>query len=343
MATQWGRDNNFQPGGKRGSAGLIMFVMILSLALGAAGGYAAFRYTQPEISAPLDDPGPDVAELNEALDVALKDLDQARAAQAASAAEVKDLKAQTARQAADLDAMAEKLAAISTEAQPPQDNSAALEALSRARDALTAENDSLKTNPAALEAERDALSQNAGAAEARLAAELARLNDQVLPELTAERDQLQRKIAIMLADQETLKARAKAAAESKASDAPRILELETRLAETDRKLTAAQQALAAIKLEQPTASEPDIIAEPAEPEPAATAPDTTELAPRDANAVAAALRSAPGLGVLSEEDRQKLTDMLVAGECVTTALESVFDRVPILTLRNLIRDLNSDC
>ncbi|KJS16736.1 MAG: hypothetical protein VR78_06975, partial [Hoeflea sp. BRH_c9] len=245
LATQWGRDNNFQPGGRSGSAGLILFVMIVSLALGAAGGYAAFRFAQPEISAAVDDAGPDAADLSQALDAALKDLDQARAEQAASAVEVENYKAQVDRQAADLDAMTERLAAISSEAQPPQDNSAALETLDRERDALAAENDSLKTNLAALEAERDALSQDAGASEARLAAELARLNDQVLPELTAERDQLQRKSLFMLADQVKLQSQLSAVSETKAADAARIAALEARLAETERQLKAAQQALAA--------------------------------------------------------------------------------------------------
>ena len=60
-------------------------------------------------------------------------------------------------------------------------------------------------------------------------------------------------------------------------------------------------------------------------------------------AVEAALRAAPGLDALSAADRQALKDALVSGACVTTALESVFDDVPILALRNLIRDLNSGC
>ncbi|MDP3524348.1 MAG: hypothetical protein Q8S27_07200 [Hoeflea sp.] len=323
--------------------------MILSLALGLGGGYAAFRFTQPglltqpDVGTPPDTPTPELARLNEALGVALQDLEDARAEQAERAAEVEDFKAQVARQAADLDAMAEKLAAVSSEAQPSDDAAAALEALNRERDSLTAENEALRSTLATLEAERDALRQDAGVEQTRLSAELARLQNEVLPQLTADRDRLQRKSMFMLADQAKLNAQARAAQEAKAADTVRIYELETRLAEVERELTAALAAREAVQ--PPAGAEPEVTAQPPEPETPVTAaaPDSAVLAPRDPDAVAAALRSAPGIGSLTGAERQMLTERLIQGECVTTALEAVFNRVPILTLRNLIRDLNSDC
>ncbi|MBC7283065.1 hypothetical protein [Hoeflea sp.] len=354
MATQWGRDNSFQP--RRGSAGPIILVAILSVAVGFAGGYMAFRYLQPDlftqqdISAPLDQSSTDIARLNEALSAAMNDLEVARAAQAASASEVLALKAQTARQAADLDAMAEKLAAVSSEAQAPGENAEALANLNRERDALTAANETLRSNLAALEAERDSLRQEAAEVERRLTAELARLNDQVLPDLTEERDQLQRRISALLEDQNALEAHITAAARTRASDETRIAALEARLAQAARELATAREALAmreAGQEDRPAGSEPesnpDAAGTPAIPDPAADTRDDRQPVPRDPEAVAAALRSAPGIGLLTEGDLRILTERLVSGECVTTALESVFDRVPILTLRNLIRDLNSDC
>ncbi|MBU4530629.1 MAG: hypothetical protein KUA43_01915 [Hoeflea sp.] len=326
--------------------------MILSLVIGVAGGYAAFRFTQPGLltqqdsSAPHEDANAEITRLNDALSVAMNDLEDARAAQAASAAEVEELKAQTARQAADLDAMAEKLAAVSSETQPPEDNTAALEVLSRERDALTAENESLKSDLAALDADRGSLRQEAAEARSRLEAELARVNDQVVPDLTAERDRLQGRVLALLADRDALKAEVDAAAGSNTADVRRILELEAQLADSARELAAARAELAAREAgqtESPAVANPDINADPARPTAAAEAGTTPILTPRDPDMVATALRAAPGLGFLSTQDRQLLTDQLVAGECVTTALESVFDRVPILTLRNLIRDLNSDC
>lgn len=67
------------------------------------------------------------------------------------------------------------------------------------------------------------------------------------------------------------------------------------------------------------------------------------LSPRNAALVAAALGDAPGLERLSTEQRGRLERLLVSGECVTNALGTVFSRVPILTLRNLMRDLDADC
>lgn len=352
LATQWGRESSFEPGRRQGSAGPIIVVAILSLALGFAGGYGVFRYVQPTLltqqdtSAPRDDASTEIIGLNEALDAAMKDLDAARAAQSASAAEVESLKAQTARQAADLDAMAEKLAAVSNETRPPEDEAKFLGELNRERDALSAENAVLKENLAALEAERDSLRQKAVEAEERLSAELTRLTDQVLPELIEERDQLQGRVLTLLADRDALKAEVEASAGNNTADVRRILELEAQLAETARDLATTREALAERATERSESAaapdaqvDPDVSAQSA----VADTPGTVELSPRDSDAVAAALRTAPGLGFLSTEDRRRLSDSLTAGECVTTALEEVFDRVPILTLRNLIRDLNSDC
>jgi len=290
--------------------------MILSLALGVAGGYGAFRFTQADISV-----------------------------DASGAAQTDELEAKIARQAAELDAMAQNLAAVSDKAEMTATTISTAENLTRERDALVAENETLKQNVAALKAGIDAITQDANVAEARVADELARLQNEVVPDLTTERDQLKRKTLMMLADQENLKARAKAAADSQAADAKRIAELESRVANTEGELAASQEVLNRLSLERRSSEAPQIVAEDVEVD-AAKLQDPLEnsaLDARDPDAVAAALRTAPGLETLSDTDRQKLTDTLVAGECVTTALKSVFDRVPILTLRNLIRDLNSDC
>lgn len=316
MTSEWGRDSNFHLAGKRRTGSVTAILMILSLALGVAGGYGAFRFTQADISV-----------------------------DASGAAQTDELEAKIARQAAELDAMAQNLAAVSDKAEMTATTISTAENLTRERDALVAENETLKQNVAALKAGIDAITQDANVAEARVADELARLQNEVVPDLTTERDQLKRKTLMMLADQENLKARAKAAADSQAADAKRIAELESRVANTEGELAASQEVLNRLSLERRSSEAPQIVAEDVEVD-AAKLQDPLEnsaLDARDPDAVAAALRTAPGLETLSDTDRQKLTDTLVAGECVTTALKSVFDRVPILTLRNLIRDLNSDC
>ena len=56
-----------------------------------------------------------------------------------------------------------------------------------------------------------------------------------------------------------------------------------------------------------------------------------------------AMNDTPGLDRLTSGQHDQLERVLVSGECVTNALGGVFKRVPVLTLRNLMRDLDSDC
>jgi len=315
LANQWGRDSEFRSGRRGVSPALSIIAVILSLVVGAAGGYAAFRFTQSAIEAGIDD------------------------------AQVDQLRTRIASQARELDAMTERLATITSETLAAEDATSAVDTLTRERDTLAAENQTLRANLARLEAEQSAVSQDASDAEGQIAAELARLQNEVLPELTAERDQLKRKTLIMLSDQGALKARAKVAADTHTYDAKRITDLQARLADAEQELAASQEVLDALKLEKRTVQTSKIVADSAETDPVKQ-PDADEnpaLELREPDAVAQALRTAPGLETLSDADRQKLTDTLVSGECVTTALKSVFARVPILTLRSLIRDLNSDC
>lgn len=67
------------------------------------------------------------------------------------------------------------------------------------------------------------------------------------------------------------------------------------------------------------------------------------LTPRDSLLVENVIGSTRGLGFLDEEKTQRLKDKLIAGACVTDALESVFDKVPLILMRNLMRDFKSDC
>ncbi len=67
------------------------------------------------------------------------------------------------------------------------------------------------------------------------------------------------------------------------------------------------------------------------------------LVPRDPALVENVLNSTRGIGVLDDEKTRILKDKLSSGACVTDALESVFDRVPLIVMRNLMRDFKSDC
>ncbi|MBP1850095.1 hypothetical protein [Rhizobium halophytocola] len=77
----------------------------------------------------------------------------------------------------------------------------------------------------------------------------------------------------------------------------------------------------------------------------ANSPSTKQGRPgRSAETVEAAMQKATGLDDVSTSERDGLKRQLMAGECVATSLEELFGNpVPVVPLRNLIRDLNSDC
>ena len=64
---------------------------------------------------------------------------------------------------------------------------------------------------------------------------------------------------------------------------------------------------------------------------------------RNALTVELALNAAMGLDQLSAGDRGRLREQLVEGECTVTALAAVFDKVPILAIRDLRRSLGGSC
>ena len=86
---------------------------------------------------------------------------------------------------------------------------------------------------------------------------------------------------------------------------------------------------------------------PLDPPTVAAASTSTESpmtnSARDVRSVEAALNNALGLDQLSTTDRQRLKNQLVKGECTTTALAAVFNKVPILAIRDLRQSLNGDC
>lgn len=67
------------------------------------------------------------------------------------------------------------------------------------------------------------------------------------------------------------------------------------------------------------------------------------LVPRDPSLVESVLNSTRGVSNLDDEKTRILKDKLSSGACVTDALESVFDKVPLIVMRNLMRDFKSDC
>ncbi|MEN9896254.1 MAG: hypothetical protein RIR97_2106, partial [Pseudomonadota bacterium] len=77
------------------------------------------------------------------------------------------------------------------------------------------------------------------------------------------------------------------------------------------------------------------------PDPAG-APDAG-VKSRNPELVLQSLATATGAQALTPDQRSDLATRLVQGDCVGESLKATMGRVPVLLLRDLIRDLNSDC
>ena len=171
-------------------------------------------------------------------------------------------------------------------------------------------------------------------AQSRAADERDRLKNEDIPRLKAEIARAQDEIAGLTADLSTARGEAKRQ-ESEADALRRQLdEASRRVRETEAARQQLQAALDAAGTGGETADAP---------------PPSTEdgVAParktRGEADVETALARTPGLGRLTAEKRDALKRQLVSGACVAAALEDAFGRVPVITLRNMIRDLDSDC
>ncbi len=65
--------------------------------------------------------------------------------------------------------------------------------------------------------------------------------------------------------------------------------------------------------------------------------------PRDPAKVELALTAAPGLSELRSSQRKEIATRLTKGECLATTLKDYFSPVPVLLMRDLVRDLDSEC
>jgi hypothetical protein len=81
----------------------------------------------------------------------------------------------------------------------------------------------------------------------------------------------------------------------------------------------------------------------AAPSPLQAATAATGRQPRDPGAVESAMAGAMGLDDLAQEQRSALRDMLVAGDCPSTALASLLGRAPVIATRDLVRNLENGC
>ncbi|NML73527.1 hypothetical protein HHL25_05225 [Rhizobium sp. S-51] len=340
MSNQWGRDTQSITRSRGAPIGTLIAVL-LSLGIGAAAGYGALQVlTTPDAQklaraeeriAALT---AEVAERDRQLTQAAEAVQQAQAdTEGVSSSDKVELRQTIAAQRAELDAMTEKLAQAST----------ALEREKQRTVELETEIAAARRNADDQARSADQTKRTADEAVSSSLSELRDLKQTRIPGLEAQIISLQKDLATSAARIEKAASEAKelrrqmAAARDARSDSENALTLErARAADLQAQLARMQQQTAGGESKSPQGVVEETPA-------SAETSSTVNTAGREVDLVADALDRTPGIDRLSAADRDRLQEMLVSGQCVTTSLKAVFRSVPVVTLRNLMRDLKSGC
>lgn len=345
MSNQWGRDH--QVTRSRGSSGLVL-PAVLCVALIAAGGYFWFarQAMQTEITALKASAASLTVQLAEATtqrDKANGDLLNFKRNSGNWAEELeKDYAELKLNEVPKLNRLLDKRDA---------DISALEKLLSTEKTAAKSAADDFTATIAGLNAQLNTARADSAVATTQaqnLAADNLTLNKQIdslktsLEKATADAAAAQKALEQKVAEEEK-KPPALTPPADLARDA-QIKTLEQSLGEERRKVETLQKQLedeAAARIAGEAPSDAPAIGKPTsetgQPVPGAG------LVPRDRVMVDTIIGTTRGVGFLDDEKKQRLKDQLASGACVTDALESVFDKVPLILMRNLMRDFKSDC
>lgn len=353
MSNQWGRDTQVSQARGGSPFGLLVAILV-SLVLGAAAGYGAMRYFTLQDADRLATVDAQIADLSAKLDdsnrrlaEALEARKQAETALNASDPQTAALRQTLAGQRSEFDSMADALETTSRELLSEKEENARLaKALAEARQEILAQDKAIETAKREATSAREAadtaladLKRRLDASEGEAGKALAALKTVEIPRLEAEVAELSDKLAKAEADGTKISAERDALGADLARSQNALKDAADKLAREQARSAGLQAELDAAKAQ----SAPD------EDKAPAALPGTAEdlpliaNAPRDPATVDAVLARTPGLERLSADDYQRLRSLLVSGECVTTGLQSVFRSVPVVTLRNLMRDLKSGC
>lgn len=363
MANQWGRDSQLPSG--RGAGGTIIAVLV-ALSLGAAASYGYMRFSQPDLTTEMLELTEQNALLRQSLSETQTKLEQStkalenngtaksatddalrqlEAAKASSDTELAELRKRLAEQAVELDRLTEQLAVASNSGTQTseQQQQAQIEDLNNRLRQVQASAEAAEADKLRLESELAALKRQSQETAGTANRELEDLRQSVVPGLRAEIDRLGQQIKQQSVEKtdlqtrlETLQGQAQADRDARTQLNNELRAARARIAELEKVLAAKAAGDAQVTPSLVTPSEQTTT--PAEQQPA-----KSTRTPRDAKLVDSALSRAPGLNSLTPDQTTILRSALVDGACVTDALDAAFDRVPVITLRNLIRDLNSDC
>lgn len=340
MNNQWGRSGNGQTSGG-GGIGAILFAVVVSLALGGAGGYGAFRIMDGAAPAgEIEARDQRIADLAKELDARAAQVEENSQKAQALTEENGTLKRQLDSLKSNTSASDGALAVaengrLTREVIPKLENDLEL-AAQRVADAEALKK---RAEEAVLDGERR-LSLQADQI-ARLEKALDEARDTRNTTQSAETERLE-------AEADTLRRELKEAQNAEEQlRAKEIPILQEGIATKEREvatLNARNQALTARIEALEAAAKPDGQKDGGtKPALENAKPATDGRSPRNAALVAAAVRVMPGLDRLTGDQRDQLERTLVSGECVTTALGGVFKHIPALAMRNLMRDLDSGC
>lgn len=348
MSNQWGRNNQVTRGGG-GSSGLLL-AAVLCLAVAGAGAYFWFasQQMQSEIVALKTETGSLTAELTKVTaekDTANRNLVELKKNSGSWAEELEkeyaDLKLNEVpklnrlldKRDADISGLEKLLSTEKAAAKSAADDfTATIARLNEQLSAAKADATDAATQAQNLGADKIALNKEITGLKAAL--------ERAMADTVAARKALEQKAAEAEKKPPTFKSALDLARDVQ------IQTLEQSLGDERRKIEAlekqlADQAAAAVKATSVTPSETPAIEKPIseteQPVP------STGLVPRDRLMVENIIGATRGVGFLDDEKKQRLKDQLASGACVTDALESVFDKVPLILMRNLMRDFKSDC
>jgi cell division protein FtsB len=347
MNDQWGRSGSGRPASGGGIGGML-FACVVSLALGAAGGYGAFRMMDGAVpTGEIEERDQRIADLAKELDARVAQVEEntqkAQAASEENAGLKRQLEAlrKNAGSSDSAAALAEN-ARLTETVMPELKNELEL------AKQLVADAEALKKR--AEEAVRDRDRQLSLRADeiARLEKALTDVRNQQSSSMqNAEKERQEAEAALRRELEEAQRAQDTI----RTTDLPALREEIARKDKEIAELKARNTALAARINTLESAARAATVR--GEPEGGGNKPviDNQKSGqkpgqardPRSAVLVALAIDNTPGLDRLSSAQREQLERTLVSGECVTKALNSALRRVPVLALRNLMRDLDSDC
>ena len=178
-------------------------------------------------------------------------------------------------------------------------------------------------------------------AQSRAAAERDRLKTEEIPRLQADIARARDEIAGLTAKLSTAETEAKRREAETGTLKGQLDEANRRAGELEAKRQQLQAALEAAKAAVNANGDSESAASGL-PRPAG---ENSAPSPKTRNEadVETALERTPGLSRLTAQKRDTLRRQLLSGSCVAAALEDAFGRVPVIALRNMIRDLDSDC